>query len=161
MLCTGYNVGYCACVLIALFFNIPLHWRHYERDCVSNHQPRDCLRNRLFSCRSKKTSKLRVTGLCEGNSSLTGEFPTQRASNVSIWWRHHAPNRLRKQRLSLSCKIVVPRKKEEFCAIISVHKFQCHIIFSYKNVQLFLRALCRKIMAKNGHITLHFGVGDK
>ena len=42
--------------------------------------------------RSKKTSKLRVTGLCEGNSPVTGEFPTQRASNaedVFIWWRLH------------------------------------------------------------------------
>ena len=42
---------------------------------------------------SKKTSKLRVIGLCEGDSPGTGEFPTQRASNaenVSIWWRHHA-----------------------------------------------------------------------
>ena len=42
--------------------------------------------------RSKKTSKLRVTGLCEGNSQVTSEFPTQRASNienVSIWWHHH------------------------------------------------------------------------
>ena len=42
--------------------------------------------------RSKKTPKLRVTGLCEGNSPVTGEFPGQRASNaesVSIWWRHH------------------------------------------------------------------------
>ena len=42
--------------------------------------------------RSKKTSKLRVTGLCEGNSPVTGEFPAQRASNaenVSVWWRHH------------------------------------------------------------------------
>ena len=48
--------------------------------------------NVLFRLRSKKTSKLRVTGLCEGNSPVTGEFPTQRASNaenVSIWWRHH------------------------------------------------------------------------
>ena len=39
--------------------------------------------------RSKKTLKLRVTGLCAGNSPLTGEFPTQRASNaenISIWW---------------------------------------------------------------------------
>ena len=38
----------------------------------------------------KKTSKPRVTGLCEGNSAVTGEFSTQRASNaknVSIWWR--------------------------------------------------------------------------
>ena len=33
-------------------------------------------------CRSKKTLKLRVTGLCEGNSPRTGEFPAQRASNV-------------------------------------------------------------------------------
>ena len=42
--------------------------------------------------RSKKTSKLRVTGLCEGNSPVTGEYPAQRvgnAENVSIWWRHH------------------------------------------------------------------------
>ena len=41
---------------------------------------------------TKKTSKLRVTGLCEGNSPVTGEFPAQMASNaenVSIWWRHH------------------------------------------------------------------------
>ena len=40
----------------------------------------------------KETSKLRVTGLCERNSPVTGEFLTQRASNaenVSIWWRHH------------------------------------------------------------------------
>ena len=28
--------------------------------------------------RWKKTSKLRVTGLCEGNSPVTGEFPAQR-----------------------------------------------------------------------------------
>ena len=39
-----------------------------------------------------RRSKLRVTGLCEGNSPVTGEFSAQRASNaenVSIWWRHH------------------------------------------------------------------------
>ena len=30
------------------------------------------------SADQKKTSKLRVTGLCEGNSLVTGEFPTQR-----------------------------------------------------------------------------------
>ena len=43
--------------------------------------------------RSKKTSKLRVTGLYAGNSPVTGEFPAQKASNaenVSISWRHHA-----------------------------------------------------------------------
>ena len=31
--------------------------------------------NRLFRRRSKKTWKLRVTGLCEGNSPMTSEFP--------------------------------------------------------------------------------------
>ena len=34
-----------------------------------------CLLHRLFMHRSKKTSKLRVTGLCEGNSPVTGESP--------------------------------------------------------------------------------------
>ena len=45
-----------------------LHWRHNDHDGVSNHQPHGCLLNRLFRRRSKKTSKLRVTGLCVGNS---------------------------------------------------------------------------------------------
>ena len=73
-----------------------LRWRHNERDSVSNHQPHDCLLNRLFRRRSKKSSKLRVTGLCVGNSPGTGEFPAQMASyteNVSIWWRHHGTER--------------------------------------------------------------------
>ena len=64
-------------------------WRHNERYGVSNHRHLDCLLNLLFRCRSKKTPKLRVTGLCEGNSPVTGEFPSQRASNadkVSIWY---------------------------------------------------------------------------
>ena len=40
----------------------------------------------------RKHQKLRVPGLCAGNSPGTGEFPTQMASNaenVSISWRHH------------------------------------------------------------------------
>ena len=69
-----------------------LQWRHNEGDGVQNHQTHDCLLNRLFRRRSKKTSKLRITGLCAGNSPVAGEFPAQMASsaeNVSIWWRHH------------------------------------------------------------------------
>ena len=69
-----------------------LKWRHNGRDGVSNHQPRDCSLSRLIRRKSKKTSKLRVTGLFAGNSPVTGEFPAQMASNaeyVSIWWRHH------------------------------------------------------------------------
>ena len=70
-----------------------LQWRHNGHDGVSNHRRLDCLLNRLFRRSSKKTSKLLVTGLCEGNSPVTGEFPAQKASNtenVFIWWRLHA-----------------------------------------------------------------------
>ena len=74
------------------YVSASLQWRHNDHDCVSNHQPHDCLLNRLFRRRSKETSKLRVTGLCAVNSPGTSEFPAQMASyveNVSIWWRHH------------------------------------------------------------------------
>ena len=81
---------------MGMVISLSLKWRHNGRDSVSNHQPHDCLLNHLFRRRSKKTSKLRVTGLCAGNSPGTGEFPAQMASyaeNVSIWWRHHDQDR--------------------------------------------------------------------
>ena len=71
---------------------VPLQYRHNERDGVSNNRCLDCSLDLLFRRRSKKTSKLRVTALCEGNSPVTGEFPAQRTSNaenISIWWRNH------------------------------------------------------------------------
>ena len=61
---------------------VTLQWHHYGRDSVSNHQPPDCLLNPLFRRRSKKTPKLRVTGLWVGNSPRTGEFPAQMVSNA-------------------------------------------------------------------------------
>ena len=110
LMASSWNSFFCAIVHLvgpsiwlsdALFYNVFLpctpedrswRWRHNGYDSVSNHQPRHCLLNRLFGCISKKTSKLRVTGLCAGNSLETSEFPAQRASNAenaSIWWRHH------------------------------------------------------------------------
>ena len=88
----SYFVNFCTPMLTDW---LSLQWSHNERDGVSNHQHHDCLLNSLFRHRWTKTSKLRVTGLCDGNSPVTGEFPTQRASNaekVSIWWRHHGTN---------------------------------------------------------------------
>ena len=67
-------------------------WKINEHDCISNHRRLDCSLNCLLRRRSKKTSRLRVTGLCEGNSPMTGELSVQRASNeenVFIWWRYH------------------------------------------------------------------------
>ena len=46
----------------------------------------------VYSGADKKKSNFRVTGLCEGNSPVTGEFPAQMASNVendSISWHHN------------------------------------------------------------------------
>ena len=86
---------------------ISLRWRHNGHDSVSNHQPHDCLLNRLFRRRSKKTSKLRVTGLRVGKSPGTGEFPAQMASNaenVSIWWRHH-DNSVTEKLLYIECQL--------------------------------------------------------
>ena len=56
-------------IMIRLFhLASSLQWRHNDHSGVSINQPHDCLLNRLFGCRLKKTSKLRITGLCAGNS---------------------------------------------------------------------------------------------
>ena len=57
------------------FVTFASRWRHNESDGVSNHQLHDCLLNRLFTRKSKKKSKLRVTVLCARNSPVTSEFP--------------------------------------------------------------------------------------
>ena len=91
--CRRLEMPWLSCDIVILIYQDPLHWRHNRRGSVSNHQTHDCLLSRLFRRRSKKTSKLRATGLCAGNSPVPGEFPAQMASNaenVSIWWRHHA-----------------------------------------------------------------------
>ena len=72
--------------------DIPTHCIYSQRHAwigemygISNHWRLYCLPNRLFRHRSKKTSKLRVTGLCAGNSSVAGEFPAQRTSNAEMF----------------------------------------------------------------------------
>ena len=103
--------------------SLTLQRRHNERDGISNHGPHDCLLKRLFRHRSKKTSKPRVTGLCEGNSPVTGEFPAQGASNtenVSIWWRHHEWQDHRPQATS--------GKYFQNCNILSN---ECHTLITY------------------------------
>ena len=64
----SHTVAFC-CELVPIYF-ASLQWRNNGRSSVSNHQPHDCLLNRLFRRRSKKISKLRVTGLCAGNSPV-------------------------------------------------------------------------------------------
>ena len=73
------------------YLKTTLQWRHSGHDRVSNHQPHDCLLNHLFRRRSRKTSNLRVTGLCAGNSPGTAQMASNE-ENGSIWWRHHEQN---------------------------------------------------------------------
>ena len=56
-----------------------LQWHHNECDGISNHWHPDCLLNHLFRCRSKKTSKLHITGFCEGNPLVTSGSGTWRS----------------------------------------------------------------------------------
>ena len=108
----------------------PLRWRHNGRDSVSYHQPHDCLFNRLLRRRSKKKSKLRVTGLCVGNSPGTGEFPAQmtsNAENVSIWWRHHAFTKgnggswkVEQCRLNLTCREIEGSSGQSYMVLTSL-----------------------------------------
>ena len=69
--------------------SLPLQWRHNGCDSVSNHQPHDCLLNRLFRRSSKKTSKPRVTGLCAGHRGIS-RTNGQLRGICFHWWRHHA-----------------------------------------------------------------------
>ena len=76
-----------------VFDIIPLQWCHHECTCMSNNWHLLCFLNRSFRRRSKKISKLRVTGPCEENPLVTSGFPSQRptyAENISVWWCQHA-----------------------------------------------------------------------
>ena len=55
----SYTYIHCSISVINIicYLCIALRWRHNGRADVSNHQPHDCLRKRLFGRRSKKTSK--------------------------------------------------------------------------------------------------------
>ena len=102
-ICVDRNTVGFVCVHICKF-SLTLRLRRNEPDGVSNHQGLDCLLNRLFKCKSKETSKLSATGLCEGNPPVTGGFPSQKASNaenVSIWWRNHESTRFENDLLVL------------------------------------------------------------
>ena len=137
-----------------------LLWRHNGHENVSNHQPHDCLLNRLFKRRSKKTSKLRVTGLCVGNSPGTGEFPAQMASNaehVSIWWRHHVLKHCRYNSTAstTSCHLEV-----KFCRVIfdmvsqwyyMRFSFTTQIFFSFS--ELWIKVKCSCYQMKIGDVS--------
>ena len=51
----------------------------------------------VYSGADQRTDQSLASLAFVGDSSVTGEFPAQRASNmgnVSLWWRHHEGNSL-------------------------------------------------------------------
>ena len=126
------------------FFSLTLQWRYNDHDCVWSHQPHGCLLNRLFRRRSKKTSKLRVTGLCVGNSPGPVNSPHKRASyaeNASIWWRHHA-NEVSWTTLSLEAKqMLLPKhvciswcnEEYDIYSLSYIRCMKCHDITMWIN----------------------------
>ena len=58
-----------------------------EHNGVSNHWCLECFLIRLFMRRSKKTSKLRITGLYDGNPPVAGAFPLAKGQKrVSLYF---------------------------------------------------------------------------
>ena len=72
-----------------LIKHLSLQWRRNERDGVSNRWCLDCLFNPLFRHRSKKTSKLRVTGLCEYHVVVSPNNEPVARWMFPFWWLHH------------------------------------------------------------------------
>ena len=70
---TQYSIQYSTRPARSVTFS--LQWRHNEEDGVWTHRRLDCLLHRMFRRKSKKTSKLRVIGLCEGNPRWPVDCP--------------------------------------------------------------------------------------
>ena len=116
--------------------DLDFHYGDVIMGAIASHQPHDCLLNCLFRRRSKKTSKLRVTGLCAGNSPGNDEFPVQltsgNAENVSIWWRHHA-----------LCFSSIPRwvRYDALWVLLNLGRFGKYCLSHYRIIYLISAAL--------------------
>ena len=56
------------------YVSFSLQWCNNECHVILNHCCLDCLLNRFFRRRSRKTPTPRVTGLCEGNSHVCAQI---------------------------------------------------------------------------------------
>ena len=90
-------LGIVARTLVSKYHNVSHHYSYVIMSAMSSYITGVsivCI-NDCSGANKKKTSILRVTGLCDGNLPVTSWFPSQRNSNtetVSILWRHHVQN---------------------------------------------------------------------
>ena len=129
-----YRCSYWPCVIISS------QWRHNGLDGVSNHQPYDCLLNRLFRRRLQKTSKLRVTGLCEGNSPYKGPitrkmFPFDDVIMLRRFWnrrrRLQRDVRFWRRPLQNTCVFNMVR---QFVRSVTPYYFCCYFKFVFSSL---------------------------
>ena len=141
-----------------------LLWCHNGCGSISNHQPYNYLLNGLLRLRSLKTSKLYVTGLCEGNSPGTDEFLTQRASNaenISIWWCHHEMVSILKGSMNTAMRITSKQSSTNLAKCGN----RCMIVF--RPVFLFTFFIQSRMSSKFKHpfsekkknLSAHFKIG--
>ena len=111
------------------YFMCTLQWRHKGRDGVSNHPRLDCLLNHLFRRRSKKTSKLRVTGLCEGNSPVNSPhkgpvtrkmFPFEDVIMILVQFFTLKPQQMADNVQTTFSITFLEKKKPHFCLLIQI-----------------------------------------
>ena len=100
--CTGQSF-WCYTTLINLNHSNPRSWNwiltgdtHYNDVIMSSMAAQitslTIVYSTVCSGADQRKHQARATGLCAGNSPVTGEFPAQMASkaeNVFNWWRHH------------------------------------------------------------------------
>ena len=105
-----------------------LQWRYYERDGLSNQRRLECLLNCLLRHRLKKTSKLRVTGLCEGNPLVTSgnvDSPTK----GPVTWKMFAFEDVIMGNLFVILSGAILFDKEGTLVGVYGHSNSCHITF--------------------------------
>ena len=129
------NVTWCT-----FAFSLTSQCRHNKRDGVSNHQPHDCLLNPLFRRRFKKTSKLRISGLCQGNSQVTGDRVSEWVSLTTFL----------KQQTSRSTSSSTKVIATVFC------KFQhCHFFSTIGRYWKIPNTYWSPLLKWHSHITMH------
>ena len=115
---------------------------------------------------TKKTSKPRITGFCDGNLPVTGRFPTQRASHavgVSMLWRLNGKSRYRLWRLitsgclrwsSHACVLQRMRVRLHFLKILRIIKrsFGCGCKARRPSVDNSLDGTKLRVISYNFHV---------
>ena len=131
---------------MALDSIVSLQWRHNGCNGISNHQRLECLFNRLLRPRSKKRSKLHVTVLCDRNSPVPFEFPSQSSSNMLL----SSSNR-KYQPYPLSYFSVV------VCLRCLLHHILSLIVYTFPENRDFVFIIIVQIMI-SANIRIHFGL---